>query len=1235
MAVQRNIVKYLFFLLLFFSVLNLETSSSAYLISKNKLDEILNSNCFLFDIHSELKIKCYFDLICSAEKPIKGFENYFLKDEKIFELLRLDGLRIIDAYNAWNSGLDFYLFGDSSKVGIIDSGIDTTHKDFDLSKYKCFYSINGEVKENDWSYCNDSDGHGTHVAGIVAGKYDKNISKCLNNYPCGVAPNATLFIARVFSGPTANLLDILNALDWIVENNVNIISMSFGADLSMLRLNSCYPLGNSSEEVTILLFSTLMDFLAIENNLILIAAAGNNPNSISTPACAKSVIAVGAIDKNRNLAFFSSRGPIDNRTKPDIVAPGVSINSTYPQNTYSIASGTSMATPFVSGAIALLLDMLNKENTTVTSQEVKAILLTSANELTRNNTFGSGILNVSEMIRIRNNFLTIDVEDGEVLRFKVNKTDSYPFKFTIYRHETVLDFTKYNVKIIKDGAIIFEGESIFDNVFQYKNDTLNGDFEIEVKINHNSTMVDNKFTFVFSHRILNLSKFLEENLNNSIQPMLNVTIDPSIEFGLNPINRRIGIFVSDFAGMPIRADIINVSIVNSSGNIIHSSLHFNTDSIYLEIPSDLTEFNYTLYVVAEKGKRFGVVSKNFTYTPFYLISPNKVLKVMNGDLLNITINFDNNINNITILEAFLYLEGNKDEKLNISFSFNDNIAYNITNINLNQKGKYFLFLNVSLGENTVEFEIPILEFSPIFDYTISYPRYMFADKEYTINIDIFHINGSRVNIEKTICIENDTNKIFCNSSLSNNIKIFTNISVSGDYNLNISAIDNNGNFLNEKIPITINFIPDRIIINKQKEKFTILEPLDVSAEIINSTKNSQCSFCTVFVNMTKDGKIIFSRKSFEDFKNFVIPKDFESGKYKLTFFSQTNSTILNETEIEIETLEILTNVSEKVFPNYYDVYINISVNATSNVSISISRINISEESIQLNPSIDIETISGCENKSIDETNKILWCNSTSDIILKINSSETSTFFIEIIAYGDNINGYLLDKFYSGFLIRPHINSKKKSCDEISLEDTLINPYIKNNCFVDSRNQRDMSINRNERVLFSAIAYAGATLDKIISTNVTINVTYNGITKYLNSSSFENLIFFNISNFTDLGKYAINLTYVFKDNEIEISKQELYEINVYDINYSITIPKNYTKIFGILSFISQINRTNGISEEKIRNITRISSETPSVKIASYNLNTTSSKLIFNVTFEKSFNGDVKIKIEDELGIEKDI
>mmetsp|Transcript_6562 Transcript_6562/g.8537 ORF Transcript_6562/g.8537 Transcript_6562/m.8537 type:complete len:703 (-) Transcript_6562:138-2246(-) len=235
------------------------------------------------------------------------------------------GVNLVQAPEVWARGFT----GEGVKVCVIDSGIDRTHPDFVRSK------LSGASANIDWG--EDGCGHGTHVAGTIAGERSNGQGVV------GVAPDAEIFTVRVFRDNCAFAYgsEIYNAARTCKANNANIVSMSLGG-----------PSQSNAERQA---FDDLYDA-----GVLLIAAAGNGGNQRrSYPASYSSVMSVAAVDNNKNHASFSQRN-----TQVDIAAPGVGILSTFPidgcqicprnSNGYGAIDGTSMATPHVSGVAALL-----------------------------------------------------------------------------------------------------------------------------------------------------------------------------------------------------------------------------------------------------------------------------------------------------------------------------------------------------------------------------------------------------------------------------------------------------------------------------------------------------------------------------------------------------------------------------------------------------------------------------------------------------------------------------------------------------------------------------------------------------------------------------------------------------------------------------------------------------------------------------------------------------------------
>ncbi|MCS7260184.1 MAG: S8 family peptidase [Anaerolineae bacterium] len=265
----------------------------------------------------------------------------------------------IRAPQVWNLGLR----GEGMRIAILDTGIDPQHPDF-AGRIAAMTSFVG----GDGS---DDNGHGTHVAGIAAGS-----GAASNGRFRGVAPAASLYIAKVLDSNGDGLMsNVMAGIEWAVAHNVHVINLSLGGDTP----------GDGSDAL-----STLCDQVVRQLGIVICVAAGNHGpanSTIGAPGVARRVITVGAVDDTDHVASFSSRGPtLDGRLKPDIVFPGTGIVSARATNArvgrpiqphYAELSGTSMATPHATGAVALLL----QANPNLKPEDVKRALLGGAIDL--------------------------------------------------------------------------------------------------------------------------------------------------------------------------------------------------------------------------------------------------------------------------------------------------------------------------------------------------------------------------------------------------------------------------------------------------------------------------------------------------------------------------------------------------------------------------------------------------------------------------------------------------------------------------------------------------------------------------------------------------------------------------------------------------------------------------------------------------------------------------------------
>ncbi|MCX9026386.1 MAG: S8 family serine peptidase [Candidatus Methanoperedens sp.] len=351
----------------------------------------------------------------------------------------------IGANYVWNT---YGYTGTGIKVAIIDTGIDYNHPDLGGGFGPGKKVADGYDFVNNNENPIDDNGHGTHVAGIVAA----------NGGLKGVAPGATLFAVKVLNsagmGSTSN---IIAGIDWSIAHGANIISMSFGG--------TAVPNDEFAD------IDSIVSDSAVEKGVVVVVAAGNEgpgTSSIDSPASARKVITVGASDSSGTvtisddkIAPFSSRGPSAfGRLDPEVVAPGVNILSTVPTGTcelcdpsgYNSLSGTSMATPMVSGSAALIL----QKNPAFTPAQVRAMLMHTASDLTSSNYHvfekGAGIINLA-------NAFTYNISAGingddrweesvlpgfsTIGSLALNNNNTQPVNFT-FSLETMTDIGKEN-----------------------------------------------------------------------------------------------------------------------------------------------------------------------------------------------------------------------------------------------------------------------------------------------------------------------------------------------------------------------------------------------------------------------------------------------------------------------------------------------------------------------------------------------------------------------------------------------------------------------------------------------------------------------------------------------------------------------------------------------------------------------------------------------------------------------
>lgn len=366
-------------------------------------------------------------------------------------------LRAIGADNTQYSG-------EGVKIAILDTGI-SVHPDFfsngnpAQNRIVASKNFSTEAGISTNQYFFDDYGHGTHVAGIAAGNGFLSGGKYR-----GVAPDALLYNAKI-SNSTGFIEedDVAAAIEWTIENQVDIISMSFG---------------DTNPEVWTVQTMAIQE--AVERGIIAFSSVGNSGPGFftsGTPASGLYSIAVGATDENNDVAQFSSWGPTySNQFNPEISAPGVNIIAPlskssildlemeiresriedYAMFDYIPLSGTSMACPMAAGAAALLLDAFPNAS----PGTIRNALIAGANPIESNINEpdmvrdGAGLINISRSLQILNEWNQTYSDVNHNFRVFPKIFPYAPFNFFSFPGDRVL----LNYTFIKGSDVSIEIE---------------------------------------------------------------------------------------------------------------------------------------------------------------------------------------------------------------------------------------------------------------------------------------------------------------------------------------------------------------------------------------------------------------------------------------------------------------------------------------------------------------------------------------------------------------------------------------------------------------------------------------------------------------------------------------------------------------------------------------------------------------------------------------------------------
>jgi subtilisin family serine protease len=313
----------------------------------------------------------------------------------------------IESPDAWDKSL-----GKGVIIGLIDSGVDLDHED-----------LADNILPDGWDFGDDDDdptdeyGHGTQVCGVIAAIQNNDLGIS------GIAPECKILPLKVNVGGL-NEIEDTNAAEAIIyaaDHGANIINLSLG-----------WPEG----EIPVI--TDAIDYAA-GKGVLLVAAAGNADGPIWFPANQDEVISVSATKEDNTKKTHSASGP-----ELDLVAPGVSIRTTYPGDAYTIGSGTSFSSPIVSAVAALLLS----QHPHLTRNQVREYLIMRADDLDiegKDDVYGYGKVNALK---------TIDPLISFAFPHTILGSRNLPFIYLLAIFSKDAQFTLFNTQVSFESAHI-------------------------------------------------------------------------------------------------------------------------------------------------------------------------------------------------------------------------------------------------------------------------------------------------------------------------------------------------------------------------------------------------------------------------------------------------------------------------------------------------------------------------------------------------------------------------------------------------------------------------------------------------------------------------------------------------------------------------------------------------------------------------------------------------------------
>jgi len=621
-----------------------------------------------------------------SEIPKLKKQGYTVRNDRIGNITVSDAVQIINATQVWmmNDTNNLNVTGRNITIAIIDSGIDYTHPDLG----GCFGSsckvMDGYDFTNDDSNPMDDHGHGTHCAGIAAA----------NGSVVGVAPDARLVAFKVCNND-GNCLesDVIAAIeqatdpngDFNTSDHYDIISLSLGFT------------GNSNDAL-----SQAVNDAFQQGAIVVVAAANDGPSNftINSPGSASNALTVGITNDTDSLISWSSRGPntITFEIKPEIVAPGYQIISTALGGGTESRSGTSMSTPLVAGAAALL----KQYHPNWTNDQIRSALIGTSKDLGLHVTEqGSGRLQA--LAAINTSFIS------EPATLSIGKLNQPMSNITVEFNLSELSNASYNVSLNVSLKYGFENVDVSLDDYYVELNNLNktslnliinitnssvGVYNGMITANNSNTNINIPFwVLVTDCDIINNNTNFTQSLSNCILINASNLIIDGKGYSLNGNTSATSYGIDNFGGHD------NITIQNFAriSNFTHGLSIYGTENLVIK---------NTTIIQGHDPQSYGMFidsSSNLSIYNSTLVASAYERKGMHIQVSSDIKIIDNNISTSGGADSGIYLYDVTDSTIssNIMTTTNDSILLEIW-FSLYANVSNNMFVTTDTGDNPIE-----------------------------------------------------------------------------------------------------------------------------------------------------------------------------------------------------------------------------------------------------------------------------------------------------------------------------------------------------------------------------------------------------------------------------------------------------------------------------------------------------------------------------------------------------